>query len=67
MVGVGWWRHPLGDSGEEEWDVELWEGRPGEGNDWTVKLILLLKIINKNIKKLCYISAISSGYFWFYL
>ena len=22
----------------EEWDVELWEGRPlGGGNDWTVK------------------------------
>jgi hypothetical protein len=31
--------HPLGDSGEEEWDEKLWEGRSmrwGEYN-WTVK------------------------------
>lgn len=24
-------RDPLGDSGEDEWDEELWKGRPGGG------------------------------------
>ena len=24
---------------EQEWDEELWEGRPGRGNDCTVKKI----------------------------
>lgn len=35
--GVWVWGHPLGDRGKEEWEVELWEGRQGGGNDWTVK------------------------------
>lgn len=29
--------HLFGDSRKEKWYKELWEGRPGEGNDWTVK------------------------------
>ena len=29
--------HPLGNNGKKEWDVELWDGGPGKGNDWTVK------------------------------
>ena len=28
---------PLEDREEEEWDKDLWEGRSGGGNDWTVK------------------------------
>ena len=27
--GAGGWEHPLGDSGEEEWDEELLEGGTG--------------------------------------
>jgi hypothetical protein len=34
---LGGRRHPIGDRGKEEWDEELWEGGPGEGNDWTIK------------------------------
>jgi hypothetical protein len=34
----GWdWGHFLGDRREEYWDVELWKGKQGVGNDWTVK------------------------------
>ena len=36
--------HPLGDRGEEEWDEELWKGRLGGGNDWTVKNIIIIII-----------------------
>lgn len=37
--GFGAWGHDLGDSAEEECNVELREGRLGKSNDWTVKKI----------------------------
>jgi hypothetical protein len=36
VYGWGVRGHPLGDRGEEEWDVELWEGEPGGGKVWTI-------------------------------
>jgi hypothetical protein len=32
------WGHLLGDSGEKEWDEELWEGGFRGKYNWTVKI-----------------------------
>ena len=37
--------HPLRGKGEEEWDVELWEGRLSKGQWLECKLIIIIMMM----------------------